>query len=109
MLPPPRGGAYDALLVWFDKDKVTRIVARHVPPAAGGRESSSPGQQITQAWARGIRSLGWPMHQDAGSDGLQGLGWHDDQARVRIFWQEGDNGPPRGFTEWKEVTEGKKQ
>ena len=40
---------------------------------------------------------------------VQGLGWHDDQARVRIFWQEGDNGPPRVFTEWKEVTEGKKQ
>src|SRR5262249_49340677 len=59
VLPVPRGGAYDALLIWFDNDKATRIAARHVPPGAGARELASPGNQITQAWARHIRALGW--------------------------------------------------
>src|SRR5262249_11411539 len=28
VLPPPSDGAYDALLVWFDADRVVRIVSR---------------------------------------------------------------------------------
>jgi hypothetical protein len=108
VLPPPRSGAYDALLVWFEADRVVRIVARHAPPAAASRQLPSTNDQITQSWARGIRSLGWPTRQDADSEcGLTSLGWHDDRTRVRIFAQEAGDGPPRLFTEWKEIGEKK--
>jgi hypothetical protein len=101
ILPPVKGSPYDGLLVWFDKDRLVRIVARQVPTVGRG---PTPSEQVTQSWARGIRSLGWPSRQDATSEGrLQGLGWHDDQTRVRIFWQESDEGPPRIFTEWKDI------
>lgn len=101
ILPPVKGSPYDALLVWFDKDRLVRIVARQ---GAGPARGPTPSEQVTQSWARGIRSLGWPTRQDATAEGkLQGLGWHDDQTRIRIFWQESDEGPPRVFTEWKEI------
>jgi hypothetical protein len=105
ILPPVKGSPYDALLVWSDKDRVRRIVARHAPPASG--KPLSPGEQVTQSWVRGLRSLGWPSRQDAAHEsGLQGLGWHDDQTRIRTFWQEADDGPPRVFTEWKVISTG---
>jgi hypothetical protein len=107
-IPPPRGGTYDALLVWFDNDRVARIVARHAPPAAASRPSPSASDQIMQAWARSMRLVGWPTRQDAGPDGaLVSLGWQDDYTRVRCFAQESDDGPPRVFTEWKEIAEKK--
>jgi hypothetical protein len=102
ILPPVKGSPYDALLVWFDKNRLVRIVARQIPLTAS--KELTPSQQVTQSWARGIRSLGWPSRQDATPEsGLQGLGWHDDQTRIRIFWQESDEGPPRVFTEWKGI------
>ena len=104
VLPPPRNGTYDALLVWFEEEQVVRIVARHAPPVAASRQIPSTNDQITQSWARSIRSLGWPTRQDADSEGgLTSLGWHDDRTRVRIFAQEASDGPPRVFTEWKEI------
>ncbi|HMF14595.1 MAG TPA: hypothetical protein VKE94_19905, partial [Gemmataceae bacterium] len=105
-IPPPRGATYDALLVWFENDRVTRVVARHTLPPAASRPAPSTSDQITQAWARSIRSLGWPTRQDAGPDaGLLSLGWHDDRTRVRIFAQDVADGSPRVFTEWKELGE----
>jgi hypothetical protein len=104
VLPPPKGSRYDALLVWFENDKVARVVARHAPISAGGKPSSPAPTQLTEAWGRQIRALGWPSRQEAISDNvLQSLGWHDDQTRIRMFWQESDEGPPRIFTEWKGI------
>lgn len=108
VLPPARGSAYEALLVWFDKDKVARIVARHAPPTGPATRPPSVSDQISQAWGRSIRSLGWPTRQDATSEGaLLSLGWSDDPTRVRIFAQDADDGPPRVFTEWKETPDAK--
>ncbi|HMF14007.1 MAG TPA: hypothetical protein VKE94_16935, partial [Gemmataceae bacterium] len=112
VIPPPRGSAYDALLVWFENERVVRIVGRNSPIAAppGSRPTTSASDLITQTWARSFRSLGWPTRQDAASDGgLVALGWHDDQVRVRIFAQEGDDGQGRVFTEWKEIAEKKQK
>ena len=54
------------------------------------------------AWARDLRRFGWPRRQDAtGDDALNGLGFHDERTRIRLFWQEPDQGPPRVYTEWK--------
>jgi hypothetical protein len=57
---------------------------------------------ITEHWAREFRALGWPSRQDVADSVLQGLGWSDDRTRIRMFWQESDEGP-RLFTEWKEI------
>ncbi len=100
VLPAPQGSLYDTLLVWFDKDRVVRIVARHA--ASGPRSPQQLGQLVKEAWGRDLNSLGWPRRQEITDDQLQGLGWNDDRTRLRIFWQESDHGPPRLFTEWKE-------
>jgi hypothetical protein len=109
VLPPQRGSGYDVLLVWFDKDRVNRIVARSLPPATpAGKQPLKLGDQITQTWGRNLRSFGWPTRQDAGSDGgLQTLGWHDDLTRIRIFAQDTDDGQVRVFTEWKDISAAK--
>lgn len=102
-LTPPRGSPYDLVLVWFDKDRVSRIIGRHpasVPPAS---RASQLADQLTAAWGRDLRTLGWPSRQDADAERvLQALGWNDDRTRVRLFWQETEDGP-RLFTEWKEL------
>ena len=109
VLPSARGSGYDVLLVWFDKDRVNRIVARSSAPATpAGKQPPKIGDQITQAWGRNLRSFGWPTRQDAGPDGgLQTLGWHDDLTRIRIFAQDTDDGQARIFTEWKDISAAK--
>jgi hypothetical protein len=63
------------------------------------------GQAVTEAWGREARNLGWPQRRDVLSgEVLQGLGWHDERTRVRLFWEETKEGDPRVFTEWKTLT-----
>jgi hypothetical protein len=101
ILRPPPGGPFDVIFVWFDNDHAARIVARHnlAKPIQAARG-------LADAWGRELSTLGWYRRQDmVASDILQGLGWHDDRTRVRIFWQEPEtSGPPRIFTEWKNIT-----
>jgi hypothetical protein len=100
ILRPPASTGLDALLVWFDRDKVVRIVGRHAQPA--GKDNATLSEAVRSDWSRGMRTLGWPRRQDMGPGTvLQGLAWHDDATRIRIFWQEPDDGPARVFTEWK--------
>ncbi len=100
ILRPPANSGLDALLVWFDKDKVVRIVGRHAQPT--GKDSNTLSEAVRADWSKGMRTLGWPRRQDmAPGNVLQGLGWHDDETRIRVFWQEPDDGPSRVFTEWK--------
>jgi len=55
-----------------------------------------------QVWGRELRNLGWPRRQDLTDEQvLQSLGFDDDRTRIRIFWQEADDGPGRVFMEWK--------
>jgi hypothetical protein len=104
VLTPPQPAPYDAVLVWFDNDRVIRIVGRHTPPASPPVRPPQLADALSAAWGRDIRSLGWPVRQDLSSgDALQSLGWHDERTRVRLFWQEPDQGPPRVYTEWKEL------
>ena len=104
VLSPARPSPYDALLVWFDKDQVVRIVARH-HPKAGVSRASQMGQAVMEAWGREARNLGWPQRRDVLSgELLQGLGWHDERTRVRLFWEETKEGDLRVFTEWKTLT-----
>jgi hypothetical protein len=104
VLRPDPTAPYDLLLVWFDKDRAIRIAARH---RREGKPMTNPaqwGQAVAEAWARDLRTLGWPRRQELTAHGaLLGLGWHDDLTRVRIFWQENDQGSAHAFTEWKDL------
>ncbi len=102
VLTPQTPRPYDALLVWFENGRVARVVARHDAGASRGPTPAQLAQAVSEAWGRDLRTLGWPSRQDATPQGVtQGLGWHDGVTRVRTFWQEQDDGPPRVYTEWK--------
>jgi hypothetical protein len=95
-------GAYDVLLVWFAGGKVARVVARHAQPKSLPEGPQQLAGVLNQAWAASAAELGWPRRQEQhASDALQGLGWHDDQTRVRMFWQETRDGTPKLYTEWR--------
>jgi hypothetical protein len=102
----PASGPYDGLLVWFDKDnEVTRVAAQHRARPEPTRLPDS----LAQAWGREIKNyevdtFGWPLRQDFGKRGREGLAWHDDVTRFRIFWQEQGTRPPRMYTAWKDIT-----
>lgn len=105
-LTPAKAGPYDGILVWFDKDRVARIVARHTADGSSPTRAADMSHALKQSWAREGPQLGWPRRQDANAEGLlQSLGWHDDRTRVRLSWQEGSDGTPRLFTEWKSIGE----
>jgi hypothetical protein len=94
----PAGGPYDALAVWFEGDKVARVVARHAgKPADAGAAAT----KLQEAWGRDFAHLGWPRRQDgAAAPVVQAIGWHDDRVRARTLIQEDDDGL-RLFTEWR--------
>jgi hypothetical protein len=101
VLAPTPPSPYDALLVWFDRGQVSRIVARHARGTTGPTEPAQLAEAVQAAWVRDLRSLGWPRRRDGNADDvLVGFGWHDERTRVRLFWQEPDQGPPRLYTEW---------
>jgi hypothetical protein len=106
VLQPPQPAPFDAFLVWFKDDKAVRIIGRHVLMTTSSVSAANWPQAITDAWGRELVTLGWPQRHDFVAHGmLQGLGWHDDHTRIRIFWQEPDTtGPPRLYTEWKELS-----
>src|SRR5262249_48682616 len=56
-LPP---SPYDVLLVWFDKDRVVRIVGRYAQPSGSGAGPSRMGPALVELWGREIRTHGWP-------------------------------------------------
>jgi hypothetical protein len=98
----PAGEAYDVVLAWFVGGKVSRVVARHAQakPLPDGPQQLAGA--LNEAWAANAAELGWPRRQEQhSSDALQGLGWHDDQTRVRMFWQESRDGTPKLYTEWR--------
>jgi hypothetical protein len=102
ILRPQGPGTYDVFLVWFDKERVSRIVARHRPSARPPTAPAQAGQVLAQAWARELATLGWPRRQDlTAGDILQSFGWHDERTRVRLFWQENDQGEIYLYTEWQ--------
>ena len=104
-LVPAKAGPYDGILVWFDKGRVVRIAARHsLQNGASPGRPAEAAKALLQEWASAAPQLGWPRRQELAGEGLlQGLSWHDDRTRVRLFWQESNDGTARVFTEWKDV------
>jgi hypothetical protein len=100
VLTPPNASPYDLLLVWFENDRVSRVVAQH--RAKGTLNYGDVPRQLQEAWSRDLEGLGVIRHQDTPQGQLlQGFGWHDDVTRVRIFGQDTGSGP-RVLTEWRD-------
>jgi hypothetical protein len=103
ILHPDRGDVYDAFLVWFEKDRAVRVVAQHAQAGTAPLQPAQLGKAVSETWGRDLRTLGWPRRQDLTGDVVSNLGWNDERTRVRSFWQEAAQGPPRIYTEWKEM------
>jgi hypothetical protein len=104
LLLRPASGPYDAIVVYFDKGKADRIVARHGATDKKRTTKQEWGQAVLEAWGGGLASLGWWRRQElTNRDVLQALGWHDDRTQIRTFWQEDNKGAVALYTEWKHV------
>lgn len=96
VFPAAANSPYDAILVYFEGDRVSRILARHRAKATDVRIA------LQEAWSRDFDRLGMIRRQDEAAGSLKlAYGWHDDRTRVRIFAQEAEDGV-RIFTEWVE-------
>lgn len=100
VLALPADSPYDALLVWYDNDKVSRLIARHRQPTL--RKTAEVAAALQQAWGADLDRLGFIRRQDdAVGQVVQSYGFHDDNTRVRLFAQETEDGI-RLFTEWRD-------
>jgi hypothetical protein len=95
----PATSPYDVLLVWYDEDRVSRVIARHRNPAT--LKPAEITGALQQAWSANLDHLGYVRRQDGPlGQVLQAYSWNDDHTRVRIFAQETEAGI-RLFTEWR--------
>ncbi len=100
VLGQPATSQYDRAIVWFENDKVVRVVAQH--RLKGKLSYEGVPKALLEAWSLDIDTLGVIRRQDmSAGQMLQGYGWHDDRTRVRIFGQDSEDGP-RLLTEWRE-------
>ncbi len=100
VLMMPTNSPYDVLLVWYDKDKVSRLIARYrqLKPA----KVEEVGEALQQAWGEDLDHLGFLRRRDgARGQVLQSYGFHDDCTRVLLFAQETEEGI-RLFSEWRD-------
>lgn len=100
VLAMPANSPYDVLLVWYDNDKVSRLIARHREPKTLKATDIVPALQ--QAWGADLDRLGYLRHQEGPWGQIVGAySYHDDLTRVRLFAQETQEGI-RLFTAWQE-------
>jgi hypothetical protein len=100
VLGMPADSPYDALLVWYDNDKVSRLIVRHREPKL--HRTGEVAQALQQAWGADLDRLGFiRRHDDSVGQVVQSYGFHDDRTRVRLFAQETEDGI-RLFTEWRD-------
>ncbi|HTU21715.1 MAG TPA: hypothetical protein VMG10_27000 [Gemmataceae bacterium] len=101
ILVMPANSSYDVLLVWYDNDKVSRLIARHREPQTL-KKVEQVNAALQQAWGADLDRLGFVRRQDgAWGQVLRAYSYHDDRIRVRLFAQETKEGI-RLFTEWRE-------
>lgn len=90
---------YEMLLVWYEKDRVSRILAVH-----RDRPGSTPkevAEALSRDWGKHLGSLGYTRRQEGASGHVLGAyAWNDDRVRVRTSVQTTDQGP-RIMTEWR--------
>lgn len=100
VLGMPANSPYDVLLVWYEKDKVARLIARY--RQFKPQKAEEVGDALQQAWGTDLDRLGFIRRQDgARGQVIQSFGFHDDRTRVRLFAQETEAGI-RLFSEWRD-------
>jgi hypothetical protein len=104
VLRPPAMNAMDVILVWFDKGRAARIVARHRPDNVKRTSPAQWAEALTLTWRRDFPALGWPQSHDSTKNAvLQSLVWYDEETSVQMFWQESDGDQVYLYTEWKDL------
>lgn len=98
LLNPPAASPFDAYLVWFEDDRVSKVVARHKMPT-DLTDLGQASRAILEAWTEDAQNLGWPGLQDGVKGVTRSIGNRDDQTQFRIFW--GNDDGLRIFSEWK--------
>ncbi len=102
-LTPARDSSHDVVLVWFDNDRVSRVLARHAVASAKvvGPDAM---KLVTDVWNQQLAQFGWPRRQEINAERLlECQGNHDDRTRVRVFWRK-EQGGGSLYTEWLELT-----
>lgn len=97
----PESSPYEMLLVWYNRDRVSRIVAAHRDRI--GTEPAEVRSALQTEWARNLDALGALRRQDDRQGPVLGsYFWNDDRTRVRTFIRlEEDSG--RVLTEWRDL------
>ncbi len=80
LLKSKAGSPFDSILVWFDQERATRIVARYRANAV-----NEPAKHLQEAWARDVRQVGWPWRQDLAAGQPQSWTTFDARTRYRLF------------------------
>jgi hypothetical protein len=96
----PATSLYEMALVWYEGDRVSRILAVH-RQRPGGTQPKEVEQALSAAWGRTVDALGFICRQE--DDRGKVLGsyfWHDDRVRVETFVRQDDEGL-RLLTEWR--------
>jgi hypothetical protein len=100
VLVEPATSPYDVLLVWYDKGRVSRIIARHraKEPVATTEVTTA----LQTAWSQNIDHLGYVRRVEPQRGQVHAAyDWHDDVTRVRTFAQDTEDGI-RLFTEFRD-------
>ncbi len=101
ILIPAKPTDVDAYYLWFNKDKVIRVMVRYTQPATAKLTTLDRARFLQAAWAGLITQAGHWQRREVGSDKIARMfGWCDDRTRMRLFWQE-DQGLRRLFLEWQ--------
>jgi hypothetical protein len=99
----PDASPYDIVLVWFEDNKVARVVARHKLRDGKPLRLEQVGPLLQDVWASDIDHLGQLRRQNGAWGQVYGTyGWTEDKTRVVSHVQDTDPDGLRVFTEWRE-------
>lgn len=95
----PSSSPYEMVVVWYESDRVSRILAIHRERV--GSTPKEVEQALAKAWGKNLDALGYVFRQDGARGQVLGAyNWHDDRVRVRLTVQVTDQGA-RLMTEWR--------
>jgi hypothetical protein len=102
VLNPGDKSPYEVYVVYFEGERVSRIVARFRQTGELLTQPAAAGKAMTTAWGQHAQAFGWPWQQTFNRQGhLQAWSNHDDATLVRIFWQNYNESGLRVVAEWK--------
>jgi hypothetical protein len=101
----PATSQFDLAVVYFDKGKANRILARQRTPPTSSNEDFTT--DLNRLWVSDLDRLGVvcrvdkALHTDTREPVVCGYSWHDDRTRVHCFGGQTKDGW-RMFREWRD-------